>query len=56
MFDVAIVGLGHWGRTLVDSVQGKSSKIRFIAAVTRTPANVEAYVSMAEQKGTTSAV
>lgn len=37
MIDAAIVGLGRWGRTLVDSVQGKSEKIRFTRAVTRDP-------------------
>jgi predicted dehydrogenase len=37
MIDAAIVGLGRWGRTLVDSVQGKSEKIRFTHAVTRDP-------------------
>lgn len=37
MIDAAIVGLGRWGRLLVDSVQGRSGRIRFIAATTRTP-------------------
>ncbi|HEY1795392.1 MAG TPA: Gfo/Idh/MocA family oxidoreductase [Stellaceae bacterium] len=37
MIDAAIIGLGRWGRTLVDSVQGKSGKIRFTRAVTRDP-------------------
>ena len=36
MIDAAIVGLGWWGKTLVESVQGKSDTIRFIAAATRT--------------------
>jgi predicted dehydrogenase len=39
----AIVGLGRWGRTLVNSVQGKSSEIGFTAAHTRTPASAEAF-------------
>jgi len=43
MFRVAIVGLGSWGRRLVDSVQGKSDAIRFAAAATRTPSKVEDY-------------
>jgi predicted dehydrogenase len=34
--NAAIVGLGWWGKVLVDSVQGKSSAIRFTRAVTRT--------------------
>jgi predicted dehydrogenase len=34
----AIVGLGSWGRNLVDSVKGDSDVIRFVAGTTRTPA------------------
>jgi predicted dehydrogenase len=41
MVNAAIVGLGWWGRTLVNSVQGKSDVIRFVAAHTRTRAKVE---------------
>ena len=36
MIDAAIVGLGWWGRTLVESVQGSSDRIRFVAATSRT--------------------
>jgi len=36
MIRAAIVGIGRWGRTLVNSVQGKSSAIRFTAGHTRT--------------------
>jgi predicted dehydrogenase len=36
MINAAIVGLGWWGKTLVESVQGKSDAIRFIAGATRT--------------------
>jgi predicted dehydrogenase len=35
---VAICGAGHWGARLIESVQGKSGKIRFVAAVSRDPA------------------
>lgn len=45
MFDVAIVGLGSWGRRLVDAVQGKSAAIRFTAAVARTPSKVEDFAA-----------
>jgi predicted dehydrogenase len=38
LVDAAIVGLGRWGRTLVEAVQGKSEKIRFTRAVSRDPA------------------
>jgi predicted dehydrogenase len=40
MIDAAIVGLGRWGRTLVNSVQGKSDRLRFTHAVSRDPARV----------------
>jgi predicted dehydrogenase len=33
----AIVGLGRWGRNLVECTQGKTDKIRFTAGVARTP-------------------
>jgi predicted dehydrogenase len=34
--NAAIVGLGWWGKTIVESVQGTSDQIRFVAAATRT--------------------
>jgi predicted dehydrogenase len=37
MLNAAICGLGRWGRTLVDSVQGKSDRIRFVAASAGSP-------------------
>jgi predicted dehydrogenase len=37
MIDAAIVGLGRWGETLVEAVQGKSGRLRFICAVSRDP-------------------
>jgi predicted dehydrogenase len=37
MIDAAIVGLGRWGRTLVEAVQGKSDRLRFTRAVSRHP-------------------
>ena len=43
MINAAIVGLGRWGRTLVNSVQGKSSAIRFTAGHTRTRGSAEAF-------------
>jgi predicted dehydrogenase len=43
VINAAIVGLGRWGRTLVNSVQGKSSEIRFTAGHTRTRASAEAF-------------
>jgi predicted dehydrogenase len=32
---LAIAGLGRWGKVLVDSVQGRSDRVRFAAAVVR---------------------
>jgi predicted dehydrogenase len=37
MIDVAIVGLGRWGQTLVEAVQGRSDRLRFTRAVSRNP-------------------
>lgn len=36
MIHAAIVGLGWWGKTLVESVQQDSKEIRFVAGTTRT--------------------
>ena len=33
MIDAAIIGLGRWGRSLVESVQGKSDRLRFVLGV-----------------------
>jgi predicted dehydrogenase len=44
MINAAIVGLGWWGKTLVESIQGKSDTIRFTAGATRTVSpEVEAF-------------
>jgi predicted dehydrogenase len=43
MINAAIIGLGRWGQNLVNSVQGKSDAIRFVAGATRTLAKAEAY-------------
>src|SRR5690349_1210256 len=37
MLSAAIVGLGRWGRNLVEAVQGRSDRIRFTHAVVRRP-------------------
>lgn len=39
----AIIGMGTWGQNLVNSVQGKSELIRFVAGATRTPARAEEF-------------
>jgi predicted dehydrogenase len=38
MIDVGIVGLGWWGNRLIESVQGRSDRIRFVHGVARDPA------------------
>jgi predicted dehydrogenase len=35
MLHAAIFGAGHWGTRLIESVQGKSNKLTFVAAATR---------------------
>ncbi len=42
MLRTAICGAGHWGTRLIESVQGKSGKVRFTQAVTRDPAGKRA--------------
>lgn len=43
MIRAAIVGLGWWGKTIVDAVQGKSDQITFVAANTRTRSKAEEF-------------
>jgi predicted dehydrogenase len=39
----AIVGLGRWGRNLVECTQGKSDRLRFTVGVARTPARARPF-------------
>ncbi len=43
MICAAIIGLGRWGRSLVNSVQDSTDGIRFVAGHTRTRAKVEEF-------------
>ena len=43
MIDAAIVGLGQWGKTLVEAVQHKSEALRFTHAVSREPDKLRDY-------------
>lgn len=45
MIDAAIVGLGRWGRNLVNAVQGASGKLRFVHAVVRDPDKARTFAS-----------
>jgi predicted dehydrogenase len=47
----AQVGLGWWGKTLVESVQGESDKIKFVAATSRT--KTDDYLAFAKEQGLT---
>ena len=40
MIDAAVIGLGRWGKNIVESVQGKSKRLRFIRGVSKEPALV----------------
>jgi len=37
MIDAAVVGLGRWGKNIVEAIQGKSSRLRFIRGVSKEP-------------------
>ncbi len=39
----AIIGLGRWGRSLVNAIHGKTDAIRFVVAHSRTRGNAEAF-------------
>jgi predicted dehydrogenase len=45
MINAAIIGIGRWGQNLVNSVQGKSDVIRFVAGATRTPGKAKEYAA-----------
>jgi predicted dehydrogenase len=45
MIAAAIVGLGRWGQTLVEAVQGKSDRLRFTCAVSRDPSELRDYAA-----------
>ena len=46
MLDAAIVGMGRWGRVLVDSVQGRNeATLRFVAGCTGTPDKARDYAA-----------
>ena len=43
MLKLGIIGLGQWGQHLVQSVQGKSEKLRFVAGYTTEPEAVASF-------------
>ncbi len=40
MIDAAVIGLGRWGKSIVESTQGKSKRLRFIRGVSKEPDQV----------------
>jgi predicted dehydrogenase len=45
MIDAAIVGIGRWGKNFVESIQGKSERIRFVRGVDAAPAKVRDFAA-----------
>jgi predicted dehydrogenase len=45
MIDAAIVGLGRWGQNHVNSIQGKSDRLRFVRGVVRHPEAVRGFAA-----------
>lgn len=48
MINAAVIGLGRWGKNIVDSVQGKSQRLHFIRGVSKEP---ELVADFAKAKG-----
>jgi predicted dehydrogenase len=48
MINAAVIGLGRWGKSLVNAVQGKSARLRFVHGVSKEPDEVCAF---AQQHG-----
>jgi predicted dehydrogenase len=46
MIDAAIVGLGRWGKNFVESIQGKSERIRFTRGVDAAPDKVRGFAAV----------
>jgi predicted dehydrogenase len=40
MINAAVIGLGRWGKNIVESAQGKSKRLRFIRGVSKEPEQV----------------
>jgi predicted dehydrogenase len=37
MIDAVVIGLGRWGKNIVEAIQGKSKRLRFVRGVTKEP-------------------
>ncbi len=45
MINAAVIGLGRWGKNIVDSVQGKSQRLHFIRGVSKEPDQVRDFAA-----------
>ena len=45
MINAAIVGLGRWGKAIVEAVQGKSERLRFVRGVSQEPGEVAGFAA-----------
>ena len=45
MIDAAIVGIGRWGKNFVESIQGRSERIRFVRGVDTAPAKLHEFAA-----------
>jgi predicted dehydrogenase len=45
MIDVAVIGLGRWGKNIVESIQGKSKRLRVIRGVSKEPELVQDFAA-----------
>ena len=46
MIDAAIVGLGRWGKAIVEAVQGKSKRLRFTHGVSQEPERIADFAAI----------
>src|SRR5262245_33228318 len=45
MINAAVIGLGRWGKNIVEAVQGKSKRLRFIRGVSKEPELVREFAA-----------
>ena len=45
MIEAAVVGLGRWGQTIVNAVQGKSARLRFVRGICKEPDAMAAFAA-----------
>ena len=45
MINAAVIGLGRWGKSIVNAVQGKSRRLRVVVGVSKEPADVREFAA-----------